>query len=281
MGNQAVYVNPPVLNGIPAAIHLTSHGSSWLWALFSLFALFTLLLTTHSFLTPSPRRFFHTLLLPALAIATISTFTLASDLGFAPVAVEFVRTHHTVAGATRQVFYVRYIDWFLTTPLLLGALLAAAALPAPVIAVTLFFADAAVISGLVGALVPSDYKWGYFVLALASAAYVLYTIFGPGRISAAARGSDVARAYGIGAVFVPVLVVLYAICWGVSEGGNVIAPDSEAVFYGILDLIAKVGFGGALLWSVRDVHPGRLGVGMRGFEDEVPGAREAEKKNGV
>lgn len=35
----------------------------------------------------------------------------------------------------------------------------------------------------------------------------------------------------------------YGIAWGVSEGGNMISPAEEGVFYGILDLLAGPGFG--------------------------------------
>lgn len=52
---------------------------------------------------------------------------------------------------------------------------------------------------------------------------------------------------------------LYPIAWGLSEGGNVIAPDSEAVFYGILDICAKPIFGALLLWGHRNIDPARLG----------------------
>ena len=52
---------------------------------------------------------------------------------------------------------------------------------------------------------------------------------------------------------------LYPIAWGLSEGGNVIAPDSEAVFYGVLDLFAKPVFGALLIWGHRGIDPGRLG----------------------
>ena len=63
--------------------------------------------------------------------------------------------------------------------------------------------------------------------------------------------------------------MLYPIAWGVCEGGNVISPDSEAVFYGILDLIAKPVFGAALIWGHRSIEPARLGI--RVFEyDEDP-----------
>jgi bacteriorhodopsin len=274
-GNHALDVNPPTAN-----IHINTHGSDWLWALFAIFALYTLLLLFHSLRTSPTSRFFHHLLLAALLVATISTFTLASDLGNVPVVVEFVRKRSAVAGATRQVFYVRYIDWFLTTPLLLSALLFAAAVPVPTVFITCLFADAAVVSGLVGALVSSTYKWGYYTFALVSIFYVIYAIVLPARKSALALGSDVQRAHSVGSLFVLLLPLLYAICWGVSEGGNVIGSDGEAAFYGVLDLIAKVGFSSILLWNIRDVQPGRLGIRMRGYDEEIPGARNAEK-NGV
>jgi bacteriorhodopsin len=50
---------------------------------------------------------------------------------------------------------------------------------------------------------------------------------------------------------------------GVSEGGNIIAPDSEAVFYGILDLLAKPVFGALLLFGHRNIAPARLGLRIR------------------
>jgi bacteriorhodopsin len=46
----------------------------------------------------------------------------------------------------------------------------------------------------------------------------------------------------------------------VSEGGNVIPSDSEAVFYGILDILAKPGFGALLLWGHRNIDLSRLGL---------------------
>jgi Bacteriorhodopsin-like protein len=47
---------------------------------------------------------------------------------------------------------------------------------------------------------------------------------------------------------------------GISEGGNVIASDSEAIFYGILDILAKPGFGALLIWGHRNIDLSRLGL---------------------
>ena len=56
------------------------------------------------------------------------------------------------------------------------------------------------------------------------------------------------------------LWILYPIAWAVCEGGNIIPPDSEAVFYGILDILAKPVFGALLLWGHRNIDPARLGL---------------------
>lgn len=89
--------------------------------------------------------------------------------------------------------------------------------------------------------------------------WVAWTVIWTARKHAAAIGPDVSRTYLICGVWTIFLWFLYPIAWGLSEGGNVIAPDSEAVFYGILDLMAKPVFGALLLWGHRNIDPGRLG----------------------
>lgn len=83
------------------------------------------------------------------------------------------------------------------------------------------------------------------------------------RKHALAIGADVHRTYLICGVWTIFLWALYPIAWGLSEGGNVISPDSEAVFYGILDLMAKPVFGALLIWGHRGIDPARLGSKFR------------------
>lgn len=79
------------------------------------------------------------------------------------------------------------------------------------------------------------------------------------RKHAVVLGPEVSRTYLIVGVWTIALWFLYPIAWGLSEGGNVIAPDSEAVFYGILDILAKPVFGALLLWGHRNIDPAILG----------------------
>ncbi len=100
------------------------------------------------------------------------------------------------------------------------------------------------------------------------------------RKHAAALGADVSRVYLICGVWTIFLWFLYPIAWGLSEGGNVIAPDSEAIFYGILDIMAKPVFGALLLWGHRNIDPARLGLAIRDY-DEDPGFNTRGEKHGV
>lgn len=132
-----------------------------------------------------------------------------------------------------------------------------------------------VITGLVGALVVSRYKvchhtrvhrsiahssqWAYFTFGCAALAFIIYNVGFVARSHAKAIGSDVHRTFLICGVWTLSLWCLYPIAWGLCEGGNVISSDSEAVFYGILDLMAKPVFGALLIWGHRGIDPNRLG----------------------
>ena len=52
---------------------------------------------------------------------------------------------------------------FITTPLLLLDLLLTAGMPWPTVFMVMIADEIMIISGLIGALVASEYKWGYFV----------------------------------------------------------------------------------------------------------------------
>ena len=64
--------------------------------------------------------------------------------------------------------------------------------------------------------------------------------------------------------------MIYPACWGISEGGNVIAPDSEFIFYGILDccLIPITSF--FFLASHWRINPAGLGLYIRTYDDPIP-----------
>lgn len=135
-----------------------------------------------------------------------------------------------------------------------------------------------IITGLVGALVASSYKWGYFVFAMVALMGIAWNVCWVARKHAAVIGSDVSRTFLTCGVFTIFLWFIYPIAWGLSEGGNIIAPDSEAVFYGVLDLLAKPVFGIMLLIGHRNIDPARLGLHIRDYDDSI--AHQEKSRSG-
>lgn len=127
-----------------------------------------------------------------------------------------------------------------------------------------------IVTGLVGALVASQYKWGYFVFAMVSLFFIAWNVVyvGPKHAGTirSSNQTDIKRSYILAAGWTMALWFLYPIAWGLSEGGNVISPDSEAIFYSVLDVLAKPGFGMILLWAHRNIEPTDIGIHIRGYD---------------
>ena len=127
----------------------------------------------------------------------------------------------------------------ITTPALLLTLVLASGLSLSDIITLAFFDLVMIITGLVGALVESTYKWGFYTFGCVSLVYIWWVLFAPARQSAGVIGPAYKKTFTISAAFLSFIWLLYPIAWGLADGGNVISPDSEMVFYGILDVIAK------------------------------------------
>jgi len=120
-GNNALQVNPNVFHYPTSSdINITTHGSDWYWAVTGVMIVCTMAFIGLSFSVPRRNRIFHYITAAITMVASIAYFTMASNLGYASIMVEFMRTNSKVAGVTREIFYVRYIDWFVTTPVSVG-----------------------------------------------------------------------------------------------------------------------------------------------------------------
>lgn len=262
MANGALDANG-FTNTVTVDNHITVRGSDWYWAVCAVMIVATGAFVGLSFTKPRSERLFHYITASITMIAAIAYFSMGANLGWTGIAVEYQRSNPKVSGNMRQIFYVRYIDWFLTTPLLLLDLLLTSGLPTPTICYTILINEIMIVTGLVGALVKSSYKWGYFVFGCVAFLFVAWTVVFEGRAHARTLGADINKVYTLCGVWTIGLWFLYPIAWGLSEGGNVIASDSEAIFYGILDVLAKPVFGALLIWGHRNIDMSRLGLQIR------------------
>ncbi|KAF2010738.1 opsin-like protein [Aaosphaeria arxii CBS 175.79] len=266
--NDAVRINNNFVNGRLAEIAITRRGSDFYFAICAIMTVAAMAFIGLAFTKHRRDRIFHYITAAIVLVAAIAYFTMGSNLGFTPIAVEFRRSNPKVRGLYREIFYVRYIDWFITTPLLLMDLLLTAGMPWPTILWVILIDEVMIVTGLIGALVRSSYKWGYFTFGCAALFYILYQLVWEARRHSSILGDDVRRVFFYCGSLTALLWTLYPIAWGVCEGGNIIAPDSEAVFYGILDFLAKPVFGALLIWGHRNIDPARLGLAIRDYEDD-------------
>lgn len=142
--------------------HITARGSDWLYAVCAMMSASSFTFMTLAFFKRRSQRLFHYLAASITLIAGIAYFCQGSNVGWTAIHVEFEHSDPKVAGNMRQIFYVRYINWFITTPLLLTCLLLTCAFPTPTILYTILIDEIMVIMGLCGALVATRYKWGKF-----------------------------------------------------------------------------------------------------------------------
>lgn len=253
-GNDVLQVNPP---SDTIDIHITNHGSDWLWAAFSVFSLLTIIHALIFGLSSSKNQ----TLKKALFVGPIFTnfvmaiayFTYASNLGYAGVPVEF---HHVTTSkglGVRQIFYVKFIGYFLSWPFVLYAMeisthvldLSSKASAGETISgfisiisslfIKLLATEVFVLGLLIGTLIESTYKWGYYTFAVFGQLYAIALVLSS--LIKSIRSANSNRLAHLVIGFELIVWILYPIAWGLSEGGNKIQPDSEAVFYGVLDVI--------------------------------------------
>lgn len=271
MANDALRVNPT-----NSDITINTKGSNWLWAVFAVMLLTDLLFMAWMFTLPKGRRTFHHLAIFILTTASISYFSMASNLGGTPVLVEFNGNRENL---TRAIWYVRYIDWVVTTPFLLLELVLATGLPLSDIIALIFFDEVMIITGLVGSLVVSTYKWGYYTFGCAALIYIWVILLGPALKSSATLGPEFRKSYVTSAAYLSFIWALYPIAWGLADGANVISPDAEMIFYGILDLLAKPVFTLWHVWNISKLDYTKMQLQSGKFSEGAAAVRDSELAN--
>ncbi|MFC0267600.1 bacteriorhodopsin [Kushneria aurantia] len=152
------------------------------------------------------------------------------------------------------VFFARYTDWVLTTPILLVSLAMMATRELARIRTLLFSLVVAdvymIVTGLVGNLSSSPHNYYWWIISMVAFIAVLGMIWGPLRTEAA-RGPDRAGFDKL-AKMLTILWLIYPLVWLIGTSGfGWLSYGVESWFYLILDVTAKVGFGYVALTAAR------------------------------
>jgi bacteriorhodopsin len=182
--------------------------------------------------------------------AFLSYFAMATGdgVGWHTTVLKAVKHNLPTELVKRQVFWARYIDWALTTPLLLLDLSILAGLSGANILVAIIADVIMVLTGLFAAFGTHDgQKWGWYAWACLAFLTVVYQVGYNGRFAVSNRDRKTKAFFAAISLFTLVLWAVYPIIWAIGEGSRIINVDSEIIAYAVLDILAKPVFGFWLL----------------------------------
>lgn len=147
-------------------------------------------------------------------------------------------------GLQTEIYIGRYIDWVVTTPLLLLELGVIAGLRPKLIAGVIGADIFMIVTGAIATIEgrPENYLW--WAISTGSFLAILGALFTEFSASARRRNGKVNKLFKTLRNILTVLWFCYPIIWLLgAEGFRIISVGVETALYAILDLCAKVGFG--------------------------------------
>lgn len=265
---------PTVIPGAePTYVKAGDVGNRTLWVVVVIMALSSLAFYGMAFRVPVQKRLFHILTAFITTFAFLSYFAMASGDGINFNKIVETESHKHVPDTYkityREVYWARYVDWSVTTPLLLLDLSLMAGLSGANILVAIVADLIMILTGLFAAYGKSDgQKWGWYAWACIAFLVIIYQIGFNGRQTVASKDSKTKAFYGAIAGFTLILWTVYPIIWGIADGGRVVGLDAEIIAYAVLDILAKPVFGFWLLFthdSMSSTSPSLEGFWSNGF----------------
>lgn len=260
----------PIPTIVPTPNEYQTASDAGFTALWTVFVIMTAASAIFAFLAwnvPVSRRLYHVITTLITITAAISYFAMATG-DASSYSCNKVKDHHGKLPSThhllcRQVYYARYIDWAITTPLLLLDLCLLAGIDGAHTFMAIVADLIMVLTGLFAAFGKEHtaQKWGWYTIGCIAYLFVIWHVAIHGGRIARARGDSVGKLFGSLATFTLILWTIYPVVWGVADGARKVSVDSEIIAYAILDVLAKPIFGLWLLIAHRRIPETNVEVG--------------------
>jgi len=189
----------------------------------------------------------------------VTTFiTAIAFVNYLAMALGFGLTEVTVAGEVLPIYWARYTDWILTTPLLLYDLGLLAGADRNTIGTLVGLDVLMIITGAIatltgdgaGALAAGTQRLIWWGVSTAFLLMLLYYLFGALSAQAETLPADAQNKFTLLRNMLTVLWLAYPVWWLLgTEGIALLSLFVETAGFAALDLTAKVGFGFILLRS--------------------------------
>ncbi|CAD0087867.1 unnamed protein product [Aureobasidium vineae] len=258
---------PTVVPSLPEYQTVTETGTRALWAVMVLMLLSMIVFVGLSWTVPISKRLYHVITTLIVTFASLSYFAMATGHGISYHRTTVTDSHRHVPDTThdvyRQVYWARYVDWSLTTPLLLLDLALLAGLSGGHIILAIVADVIMVLTGLFAAYGSegTPQKWGWYAIACIAYLVVIWMLAVHGRANAMAKGGKVGKFFASIAGFTLVIWTIYPIVWGVADGSRKMTVDQEIIAYAVLDLLAKPVFGAWLLFTHQSMPETQVELG--------------------
>ncbi|KAI0838633.1 opsin-1 [Hypoxylon sp. FL0890] len=243
---------PTVIPDIPRIYFQTSSevGHRTLWVVCALMGLSSLAFYIMAMRVPVQKRYFHIITALVTTFGFLSYYAMATGDGITPHAYIAGRSKHGVVTdiVMRDVYWARYVDWSLTTPLILLDLCLLAGLDGASILVTVVSDVIMILSGLFAAF--SRHKaqgWGWYAIACIAYLNVVYQVGYKGRHAISSKDNRTRTLFASISLFTLLIWTAYPVIWGIAGGARRINVDGEIIAYAVLDIFAKGVFGFWLL----------------------------------
>lgn len=258
----------------------TEAGKRTLWVVFVIMLIATIAFSAMSWTIPVSKRLYHIVTTVIVMTAAISYFGMAVGDGISwnKITIEHEHKHGipaTYDTVKREVYWARYVDWCITTPLLLLDLCLVAGLNGAHITMTIIADLVMILTGLFAAFSADDSmptkKWGWYAIACIAYLVVIWHLAIHGRAMAASKGGKVGGFFASIAGFTLILWTAYPVVWGIADGSRNVSVDGEIIAYAVLDVLAKPIFGLWLLLTHMNMPETNVDLGgfwANGFSGE-------------
>jgi bacteriorhodopsin len=238
-----------------------------LWVVFIVMIFSSALFTFLSWNIPVQRRLYHVITTLITLTAAVSYFAMATGHATAYNCVTVVDHHKHVPNTEhevcREVFWARYVDWSITTPLLLLDLCLLAGIDGAHTLMAIVADLIMILTGLFAAFGQerTGQKWGWYTIACIAYLFVIWHVGLHGSRMVKAKGDRVGKLFGSLAAFTLILWTVYPIIWGIADGSRRASVDTEIIAYAVLDILAKPVFGFWLLVAHRQIPETNVEIG--------------------
>ena len=178
----------------------------------------------------SERRYYLTLV-GISGIAAIAYALMALEIGWLSV-------------ADRTVFVPRYVDWILTTPLIVLFLGMLAGIDRRQFSIVLGLNTVVMVAGFVAATLPGPERFALFGIGSLAFVGLAYYLMGPMTNAAGNRSPGMRSLYVRLRNLTIILWLIYPFIWVLGPPGfALLTPTVDVALIAYLDLVTKVGFG--------------------------------------